>query len=79
MISQISLAILTIKAREMIQQFELPDGCLLKLPGIVPKLSQTLGKIHWVGPHLGEHTTEILSSLGYNQTAQLVLKQQGVI
>lgn len=67
------------KAREMILQFELPDGCSLKLPGIVPKLSQTPGKTHWVGPRLGEHTTEILSSLGYDQTAQLALKQQGVI
>lgn len=67
------------KAREMIQQFELPDGCSLKLPGIVPKLSQTPGKTHWVGPRLGEHTTEILSSLGYDQAAQLALKQQGVI
>ncbi|MEE8150997.1 MAG: CaiB/BaiF CoA-transferase family protein [Nitrosomonadaceae bacterium] len=67
------------KAREMILQFELPDGCSLKLPGIVPKLSQTPGKTHWVGPRLGEHTTEILSSLGYDQAAQLALKQQGVI
>ena len=67
------------KAREMILQFELPDGCSLKLPGIVPKLSQTPGKTHWVGPRLGEHTTEILSSLGYDQAAQLALKQQDVI
>ena len=67
------------QAREMIRQFQLPDGCPLKLPGVVPKLSRTPGEIRWVGPQLGEHTAEVLSSLGYDKVAQAVLKAQEVI
>jgi formyl-CoA transferase len=39
----------------------------LKVPGIVPKLSDTPGSLNWVGPALGEHTQEVLLSLGYEQ------------
>ncbi len=67
------------QVREMIRQFQLPDECPLKLPGIVPKLSRTPGEIRWVGPQLGEHTAEVLSSLGYDEVAQAALKVQEVI
>ncbi len=67
------------QAREMIRQFQLSDGRPLKLPGIVPKLSRTPGEIRWVGPQLGAHTAEILSSLGYDEVAQAALKAQEVI
>jgi crotonobetainyl-CoA:carnitine CoA-transferase CaiB-like acyl-CoA transferase len=53
-------------ARGMIQEVTLPDGTSLKVPGIVPKLSDTPGGLNWVGPDLGEHTQEILLSLGYD-------------
>ena len=52
-------------AREMICQTTLPDGTPLKLPGIVPKLSDTPGEMRWVGPRLGEHTEQVLRSIGY--------------
>jgi formyl-CoA transferase len=52
-------------AREMIRQMKLPDGTPIKLPGIVPKLSETPGETEWVGPALGEHTEEILRRVGY--------------
>jgi len=67
------------QAREMIRQFQLPDGQPLKLPGIVPKLSRTPGEIRWAGPQLGAHTAEILSSLGYDEAAQAALKAQKII
>ena len=67
------------QAREMIRQFRLSDGQPLKLPGIVPKLSRTPGEIRWVGPQLGAHTAEVLSSLGYDKAAQAALKTQEVI
>ena len=56
-------------AREMIRQMTLPDGTPLKLPGIVPKLSGTPGDIDWVGPALGEHTDEVLRTIGYDADA----------
>jgi formyl-CoA transferase len=54
-------------ARDMIREVTLPDGARLKVPGIVPKLSDTPGSLNWVGPALGEHTQEVLLSLGYEQ------------
>jgi formyl-CoA transferase len=65
--------------REMIQQFTLADGKPLKLPGIVPRLSDTPGTTRWVGPALGEHTAEVLSALGYGVEQQRELKKRGVI
>jgi formyl-CoA transferase len=67
------------QARGMIQQFELPDGCSVKLPGIVPKLSRTPGEIRWIGPKLGAHTAEVLYSLGYDEAAQETLKADGIV
>ena len=67
------------RAREMIREFRLKDGKSLRLPGIVPKLSETPGETRWVGPELGEHTAEILTSLGYGESEQNELKRKGII
>ncbi|MGH8660651.1 MAG: CaiB/BaiF CoA transferase family protein [Burkholderiales bacterium] len=66
-------------AREMIQQFVLPDGRTLRLPGVVPTLSNTPGGTKWIGPALGAHTAEVLSALGYSKEQQQDLKRRGVI
>jgi len=66
-------------AREMIRQFSLADGKSLRLPGIVPKMSETPGETKWVGPELGAHTTEVLSALGYGDAQLRDLKKRGVI
>ena len=52
------------RARDMIQKTALPDGQPIDIPGIVPKLSETPGQTKWLGPTLGEHTEEVLASLG---------------
>jgi formyl-CoA transferase len=66
-------------AREMIRDHQLKNGASVKLPGIVPKLSETPGDTRWVGPELGEHTAEVLAALGYSEEQQRELKQRGVI
>jgi formyl-CoA transferase len=53
-------------ARDMIREVTLPDGTTLRVPGIVPKLSDTPGDLEWVGPALGEHTDEVLARIGYS-------------
>ncbi|MBB3120149.1 CaiB/BaiF CoA transferase family protein [Pseudoduganella violacea] len=57
------------QAREMILQATLPDGVQVKMPGIVPKLSETPGAVRWQGPTLGQHTAEVLASLGLDAAA----------
>ena len=66
-------------AREMFLQAKLPDGKDFKMPGIVPRLSDTPGSADWVGPELGAHNFEVLSGLGYDATAIANLKQAGAI
>ncbi len=66
-------------ARAMIQEARLPDGTACKLPGIVPKLSETPGGTEWVGPGLGEHTGAVLARLGFSITEIAALKQAGAI
>jgi len=67
------------RARDMIQQFTLPDGQPIDMPGIVPKLSATPGQTNWVGPALGQHTDEVLASIGRSPEQIEALRQQGVI
>jgi formyl-CoA transferase len=66
-------------ARGMIREHRLEDGRTLKLPGIVPRLSETPADTKWLGPALGAHTEEVLGALGYSQEQMRDLKQQGVI
>ena len=58
---------------------KLDDGTLLKVPGIVPKLSDTPGDIDWVGPALGEHTESVLASCGYDRQEIARLKERKAI
>jgi succinyl-CoA---D-citramalate CoA-transferase len=67
------------RARDMIEQHSLADGARIDLPGIVPKLSATPGKTKWVGPRLGEHTDEVLASIGIDETERNRLRSERVI
>lgn len=67
-------------ARGMIETFEIPGLGPLKLPGIVPKLSETPGGTDWTGPALGAHNEEIYQGrlrLSAEELAEL--RRQGVI
>lgn len=66
-------------AREMFLSANLPDGKPFKMPGIVPKLSDTPGSAEWTGPALGEHTDSILRQLGYDEAQIAELRGRGAI
>jgi formyl-CoA transferase len=67
------------RAREMIEPHLLPDGTPVDFPAAVPKLSETPASTRWVGPALGEHTEEVLATLGIDAAAVAALRKQGVI
>ena len=66
-------------AREMFLKAQLPGGKDFKMPGIVPKLSDTPGSCEWVGPQLGEHNSLVLNALGYDAAAITRLREDGAI
>jgi formyl-CoA transferase len=66
-------------AREMFLSAQLPGGKDFKMPGIVPKLSDTPGSCEWVGPQLGEHNGVLLNALGYDAAAIARLRADGAI
>ncbi|AYF47384.1 CoA transferase [Pseudomonas sp. TH21] len=67
------------QARDMLLDAELPGGVSVKMPGIVPKLSETPGGVNWQGPALGQHTDDILGSLGLTGADIQRLKTSGVV
>jgi formyl-CoA transferase len=65
-------------AREMFERHRLGDRDLV-LPGIVPKLSASPGRTRWIGPRLGEHTDEVLGSLGLDAAEIARLRGRGAV
>jgi crotonobetainyl-CoA:carnitine CoA-transferase CaiB-like acyl-CoA transferase len=66
-------------ARKMFEQHAFSDGTPVKLPAITPKLSATPGETKWLGPALGEHTDQVLKTLGYDEAAIEKLRDDGVV
>ncbi|NWC07450.1 CoA transferase [Pseudomonas agarici] len=67
------------QARDMLLDAQLPGGAQVKMPGIVPKLSETPGRVNWQGPALGQHTQDILQGLGLIEADIQRLKSEGVV
>jgi formyl-CoA transferase len=66
-------------ARGMIQRVLAGDGEPLKVPGIIPKLSETPGAIRSPAPKLGEHTDEVLQGLGFSAEEIGALRDRKII
>ena len=66
-------------ARQMFESANLPDGKPFKMPGIIPKLSETPGSTEWIGPQLGEHTDAVLAGLGYEPALIAQMRDNGAI
>ena len=65
--------------RGLFEQVEI-NGEPLKIPGMIPKLSDTPGSTQWPGPEVGSHNAEVLGDLlGLDQEAQQQLRNDGVI
>ncbi len=66
-------------ARGMIEEHPFGEGNTLKVPGVVPKLSDTPGQTRWLGPTLGEHNESVLADLGYSAQDIEQLARDGVL
>jgi formyl-CoA transferase len=66
-------------AREMILDSQLADGTPVKVPGILPKLSETPGEINRPAPRLGQDTDQVLSALGIDEQTREEWRARGII
>jgi crotonobetainyl-CoA:carnitine CoA-transferase CaiB-like acyl-CoA transferase len=68
-----------VSAREIL--VDLPDAEMKRLPmhNIIPRLSNTPGRLRRPAPALGEHTIEILGSLGLDPEEIRALAHEGII
>jgi crotonobetainyl-CoA:carnitine CoA-transferase CaiB-like acyl-CoA transferase len=67
-----------VRSREMVVPLEQPGAAAaVRLLGVPVKLSRTPGAPAGAGPALGEHTTEVLSSLGYSHEDIAALLEAG--
>jgi crotonobetainyl-CoA:carnitine CoA-transferase CaiB-like acyl-CoA transferase len=66
-------------AREMVVEVEHPTLGKIKHLGIGTKLSDTPGSVRTTAPKAGQHTDEVLSSIGYDGAAIAALKERGVV
>ena len=67
-------------ARDAIVKLVHPMLGEFPMQNVVPKLSATPGEVRWVGPELGEHTSEVLAGvLGLDDAAVAELRSNGVV
>ena len=68
------------KARENIAFFNDERAGELALPNVVPRLSETPGRVEWAGPALGSHNDEVYQDLlGLTKERMTELEKLGVI
>jgi alpha-methylacyl-CoA racemase len=68
-----------VRAREMIVELEQPGAGAVRLLGVPLKLSRTPGAPAGPAPALGEHTGEVLASLGYSAEDIAALERAGAV
>ena len=67
------------KARDMILRQQTRDGHEMDVPGIVPKLMGTPGRVRSSAPRLGDDTDAVLAELGLSADQIQQLRQQQVV
>jgi formyl-CoA transferase len=67
------------RARGMLERVTSADGLSVEVPGIVPKLSATPGRITRRAPTLGEDTSAVLREIGISAEQEAALRARGVL
>ena len=66
-------------ARGMLAEVSMSDGSILKVPGMVPKLSRTPGQHRRNAPSLGQDTDVVLLDLGITEDQISEMKKRGIV
>ena len=66
-------------ARGMLAEVSMSDGSLLKVPGMVPKLSRTPGQHRRNAPSLGQDTDAVLLGLGITTDQISEMRKRGIV
>lgn len=66
-------------ARDAIVETDHPVFGKVKMQNAFPKLSETPGAVRWPGPELGQHTDEVLGSLGLTAARVAELRAKGIV
>lgn len=67
------------RARDMLLTQQTRDGDTLTVPGIVPKLSATPGRVRSSAPRLGDDTDAVLAEVGLSASQIAQLREKGII
>jgi len=68
------------EARESIVRLPHAEFGEIAMQNVVPKLSETPGDIHWIGPDLGQHNADVYEELlGMSSEDLALLQAEGVI
>lgn len=68
-----------VRHRDMLLEHQTSTGETVAQVGIALKLSDTPGSVRQLGPYLGQHTDEVLTTLGYSAAARQRLHVQGIV
>ncbi len=68
-----------VRGRAVIEDFPDPEFGRLPLHTPFPRLSATPGAIRWPAPELGEHTDDVLESLGRGAAERARLREEGIV
>jgi formyl-CoA transferase len=66
-------------ARGMLADVSMSDGSVLKVPGMVPKLSRTPGQHRRNAPSLGQDTDAVLLELGITAYQISEIRKRGIV
>lgn len=68
-----------VKHRQMALALDHPEAGRVTQAGVAIKLSETPGGVRSFAPHLGQHTGDVLSALGYSEAAVARLRERRVV
>jgi crotonobetainyl-CoA:carnitine CoA-transferase CaiB-like acyl-CoA transferase len=67
-------------ARQNIVEVKDPDIGAFPMQNVVPRLSETLGRVRWTGPKLGQHNDEVFNEvLGMSEDELEDLRRRGIV